>query len=103
MPSAVSFRYARALVDTVAGPGARPADRDPQTIAVQLEEFNALLASNDELRILFSTPAVSAAKKKAILAELAPGLEMDLLTKNFLNVVIAHDRMGLLGEIAEAF
>ena len=99
MPSAVSFRYARALADTVGNQAAR----DPQAIASQLEEFHALLSGSGELRILFSTPAVTAEKKKAVLAELAQAMGLEPVTRNFLNVVIDHDRMGLLGEIAEAF
>ncbi len=103
MPSAVSSRYARALVDIVTGPAATEAGKDPQAVAVQLAEFHTLLTENPEVRILFSTPAVAAAKKKAILAELAPRLELDALTKNFLNVLIDNDRMIFLREIAEAF
>ncbi len=103
MPSAVSSRYARALVDIVTGPAATEAGKDPKLVAMRLAEFHTLLAESSELRILFSTPAVAAAKKKAILAELALRLELDVLTKNFLNVLIDNDRMILLGEIAEAF
>ena len=103
MPSAVSLRYARALVDTIAGPGATVSVRDPETVTAQLEAFHALLQENAELRVLFSTPAIAAAKKRAVLGELAARLEVEPLTKNFLNVVIHHDRMNLLGEIAAAF
>ena len=42
-------------------------------------------------------------KKRAVLGELAARLELEPLTKNFLNVVIHHDRMNLLGEIAASF
>ena len=103
MPSAVSFRYARALADTVGTPGAGGAAKDPQAIASQLAEFQALLSGSGELRILFSTPAVIADKKKAVLAELAKAMGLEPVTRNFLSVVIDHDRMGLLGEITEAF
>lgn len=103
MPSAVSFRYARALVDVVAGPGADLAARDPRKIADHLAQFDALLQQNPELRILFGTPAVVAEKKKNVLAQIVPLLGLDPLAGNFLNVVIDHDRMNLLGEIREAF
>ena len=103
MPSAVSSRYARALVDIVTGPAATEAGKDPKAVAAQLAEFRTLLAENPELRILFSTPAVPAAKKKAVLNELAPRLELDSATRNFLNVLIDNDRMIFLGEITEAF
>lgn len=103
MPSAVSLRYARALVDAVTGPPAPPLPREPQAIAQQLRDFQVLLQQNTELRTLFATPAIAAAKKKAVLAEVASTLLLDPLTRNFLNVVIDHDRMPLLEEIAEAF
>lgn len=103
MPSAVSLRYARALVDTIAGPGATVAVRDPETVTAQLEAFHSLLQENAELRVLFSTPAIAAAKKRAVLGELAARLELEPLTRNFLNVIVHHDRMNLLGEIAASF
>ena len=103
MPSTVSLRYARALVDALTGQrdGASPASLS--AIPEQVDAFEALLNENAELRILFSTPAISTAKKRSVLSELAAKLELAPLTKNFLNVVIQHDRMNLLGEIAAAF
>ena len=103
MPSAVSFRYARALVDSVTGPTAAGPTRDPQGVASQLTAFHDLFTANNDLQILFSTPAVTADKKKSILAELAPAIGLESLARNFLNVVIDHDRMQLVGEIVEAF
>src|SRR5579864_3259691 len=55
------------------------------------------------MQSVFSTPAVATNKKKAILTEVAQGMGLDPLTRNFLNVLIDHDRMGLLGEVTEAF
>lgn len=103
MPSAVSFRYAEALADAVAGPVQGKPGKDPQAIAAQLAEFNQVFNENNELKIIFSTPAVSAEKKKAILAQIAKGMGLDSVARNFLSVVIDHDRMPLLGEIVEAF
>lgn len=103
MPSTVSLRYARALVDALLGQrGGVPASA-AQSIPAELETFHSLLEENAELRILFSTPAISTSKKQAVLGELAPRLELTPLTRNFLNVVIQHDRMNLLGEITKAF
>ena len=103
MPSTVSLRYARALVDALTG---QKTDVSPAALAdipAQLDAFETLLRENEELRILFSTPAISTAKKSAVLAELAARLEFEPLTRNFLNVVIQHDRMNLLGEITTSF
>jgi F-type H+-transporting ATPase subunit delta len=103
MPSTVSLRYARALVDALTGQRVEVSPAALDQIPAQLDEFEALLRENQELRILFSTPAISTAKKRAVLAELASRLKLEQLTKNFLNVVIQHDRMNLIGEITAAF
>lgn len=103
MPSAVAFRYARALVDVATAPRAEMTPRDPRVIATQLAEFGELLQQSLELRILFSTPAIPAAKKKAVLAEMTPLLGLEPLTHNFLSVILQHDRIPLLGEIVEAY
>ena len=103
MPSTVSLRYARALVDAVTGQRVSVSQTALAAIPVQLDGFEALLRENTELRTLFSTPAISTAKKRAVLADLASRLELEPLAKNFLNVLIQHDRMSLLGEIVAAF
>ncbi len=103
MPSAVSYRYATALADTIASPGSGKPARDPQPIAAQLAEFSTLFRENHELKIVFSTPAISTDKKKSILAQITAGMGLDPVTINFLSVVIDHERMSLLGDIVEAF
>ena len=103
MPSTVSLRYARALVDAVTGQRVGVSPAALAAIPAQLDGFETLLRENAELRTLFSTPAISTAKKRAVLTELSTRLELEPLAKNFLNVLIQHDRMSLLGEIAAAF
>ena len=102
MPSAVSFRYARALVDVVSGPGGFAAG-DPRILVAQLKEFEQLLGQNAELNIFFATPAIPGTKKMAVLSEIAPKMGVHPLAQNFLAVVLEHDRFVLLGEIVEAF
>lgn len=99
MPSAVAFRYARALVDVVTAPGAA----DPQKVVGELQSFDALLRDNLELRILCATPAIPGAQKAAVLDRLAPLAGLSSVTRNFLKVVLDHDRMGDLAEIIEGF
>lgn len=103
MPSAVAFRYARALVDVVTTPRAELAPRDPRAITAQLAEFRDLLRQNRELQILFSTPAIPIVRKRAVLAEMTPLLGLEPLPQNFLSVMLQHDRIPLLGEIVEAY
>ena len=103
MPATVSLRYARALVDALTGQRTEVPPAALETIPAQLDAFETLLRENAELRILFSTPAISTAKKLAVLAELTPRLELEPLTRNFLSVVIRHERRGVaVAEIATA-
>ena len=103
MPSTVAFRYAAALADTIQSPGAAKPVRDPNLIGAQLAEFKDFVAQNRELQVVFSTPAISSDKKKAILSQVTAGMALEPMTTNFLSVVIDHKRMDLLGEITEAF
>jgi F-type H+-transporting ATPase subunit delta len=102
MPSAVSFRYARALVDVVL-PTEGPAPGDPRALTAQLREFAQLMEQNAELQILFSTPAIPMKKKLAVLLELAPKLGLQPVAQNFLSVVLQHERISVLDEIVDAF
>lgn len=99
MPSAAANRYARALVDVVTAPGAA----DPRQVAGELKVFNELLSENRELRILCATPAIPVAQKTAVIDRLAPLAGLSNVTRNFLKVVLDHDRMGGLSEIIEGF
>lgn len=101
MPSAVAFRYARALVDVVTAPGAVAAD--PQAITAELKQFDALLTENAELRILCATPAIATARKHAVINQIAPLAGFSPLTRNFLSVVLEHGRMGILSELIEGY
>jgi F-type H+-transporting ATPase subunit delta len=102
MPSAVSFRYARALVDAVMG-AAGGSPSDPHRMATQLKEFDQLLQQSDELQILFATPAVPLLKKRAVLAAIVPKMDLEPLAHNFLGVLLQNERMPLLGDMIEAF
>jgi len=102
MPSAVSFRYARALVDVVTTPPA-PGAGDPRTLTSQLQDFSQLMEQNAELQILFTTPAIPLKKKLAVLSEIAPKMGLQTVAQNFLIVVLQHERFAVLSEIVEAF
>jgi F-type H+-transporting ATPase subunit delta len=86
MASAAANRYARALVDVVTAPGAA----NPQAVVA-------------ELRILCATPAIPVAQKSAVIDKLAPLAGLSGVARNFLKVVLDHDRMGDLTEIIEGF
>ena len=97
--SAIASRYANALVDVVTAP--RTA-LDPQQALGQLQEFAAALAGSPELQNALSTPAVAAARKRAVIERLAARLDMSRVPRNFLCVLIDHRRIEILPAILEA-
>jgi F-type H+-transporting ATPase subunit delta len=97
MLSAVSTRYARALVDVVTEPGS---GIDPQTAMEQLRQVAAMVAASDDLRGALLSPAVSPSRKRAVIAKL---INVHVKIRNFLYVVIDHRRVHEIPSIAEAF
>lgn len=100
MTSAVSSRYARALADIVLAPGSA---LDPRHAIDQLKAVESVMQESPELRHALSSPAVRPAQKHSVIDDLAGPLGISRLTRNFLFVLVDHHRMGLLGEIREAF
>ncbi|MCS6951958.1 MAG: ATP synthase F1 subunit delta [Bryobacterales bacterium] len=100
MARAVASRYARALAELVFDPSK---GLDPQTAVSQLDRFQELLDAAPDLRVALLSPAVPAARKRAVVTRLAERLEMPRLVRNFLFVLIDHRRTPLVREIREAF
>jgi F-type H+-transporting ATPase subunit delta len=96
MPSALAFRYARALA------GAAPPSDVPAVIA-SLAAFETMLAASQDLRNALQSPAVAPARKRAVISRLAEALSLSGVVRRFLLVLIDHRRAALLAEIREAF
>src|ERR1019366_7300992 len=97
MLSAVSSRYARALVDVVTEPGSGIA---AETATVQLRQGGALIATSDDFRKALLSPAVSPSRKRAVVAKL---IDVHAKIRNFIYVVIDHRRVHEIPSIVEAF
>ena len=97
MLSAVSTRYARAVLDVVTEPGS---GIDPQTALQQLRQVAAMIAGSDELRHALLSPAVSPSRKRAVVAKL---MNVHVKIRNFVYVVIDHRRVHESPSIVEAF
>jgi F-type H+-transporting ATPase subunit delta len=97
MLSAVSTRYAKALVEVVTEPGS---NIGPQTAIEQLRQVAAMIAGSDDLRNALNSPAVSPSRKRAVIAKL---VSVDVKIRNFLYVVIDHRRVHEIPSILEAF
>jgi F-type H+-transporting ATPase subunit delta len=97
MLSAVSTRYAKALVDVVTEPGS---GLDPQVAMEQLRQVAALISTSDDLRNALLSPAVSPSRKRAVIAKV---VNVHVKIRNFLYVVIDHRRVHEMPSIVEAF
>jgi F-type H+-transporting ATPase subunit delta len=100
MVSVVAARYARALADSVLAAGS---DMRPVEVSAQLQGVESLLASSPELRHVMLSPAVAAAKKRAVIGSLAEQLGLQPKVRNFIYVLIDHRRIPELSAIREAF
>jgi F-type H+-transporting ATPase subunit delta len=97
MSVAVANRYARALADVVGPAG------DYRRTLGELESFAGLYRESAELREAFGSPAVSLPVKTNVLLRLVAELSASLVTRNFLRVLLAHYRMGLIEQVCRSF
>ena len=100
MLSAVSSRYARALVEVVTEPGS---SINADTATQQLRQVAAMIATSDDLRNALLSPAVSPSRKRAVVAKLTAPMAIHVKIRNFLYVVIDHRRVHEIPSIVEAF
>jgi F-type H+-transporting ATPase subunit delta len=98
--AAVAARYARALADVVLQPG-----REAQADAVEreLHAFRDLLQESADLRNALTSPAVKAARKRAVIEKLGERAGLSRTGRNLLFVLSDHRRLPLLGEVLHAF
>jgi F-type H+-transporting ATPase subunit delta len=87
-------RYARALADAV-----QSAHLDMQQTYDGLRVFGGLLTSNDGLRGALEGPSVSLESKLRVLDSLADRLHMGPVQRNFVAVLLQHERIGAFNEI----
>jgi len=92
-----SLQYAHALADVALAQGAS------STVTAQLGDFVAAYASSVELRNFLASPAVNKAEKRGVAEKISVRLGASAIVRNFLFVVIDHQRTRLLPEILESF
>jgi F-type H+-transporting ATPase subunit delta len=101
MLSVVASRYAKALVDVLAAPG-RP-ESDFASALEQLRAIQGVITGSVDLRNALLSPAVSPARKRAVMAKLLEPLRLSRPVRNFLFIVIDHRRVAEFPTIVEAF
>jgi F-type H+-transporting ATPase subunit delta len=91
-------RYARAFADVVLGDGI-PIDQ----VNAQLNDFLSTLEGSADLRQALFNPALAADVRVRVIDALAPRLHLAREVRNFLAVLLRHDRMSAVEEIVAAF
>src|ERR1700691_2704647 len=91
-------RYARALADVVLDAKLNPAE-----VEQQLEDFAATFAGSKDLKELLLNPSISAQKRAAIRDKINGRVGCAPQVRNFLAVLIRHERLSALSEIFEEY
>jgi F-type H+-transporting ATPase subunit delta len=91
-------RYARAFTDVVLG------DRIPaDQVNAQLNDFLSTLNGSTDLRQALFNPALSAEVRVRVIDALAPRLHLTRVVRNFLAVLLRHDRISAIEEIVAEY
>jgi F-type H+-transporting ATPase subunit delta len=98
MAAASASRYARAFADVAAS-----AKLDTATLDRQFQDFLATWDGSSELREVFLNPAIPAVQKVAILDKLNARMGLQRELRNLVAVLINHDRIAEVHEVAKAW
>lgn len=97
MSFAIARRYAIALADVL-----RPT-RNYAGALEELETYRGIWLESADLREVFESPVVSPADKQRVLDAILVRLGTSHTVTNFLRVLLAHFRMGMLEEVVQAY
>jgi F-type H+-transporting ATPase subunit delta len=93
----VTGEYAGALADVALASGRA------ETLRQEVRLFAELAAGSADLRNFLDSPAIPRAGKQEVLGKLAGRMGASSELRNFLFVLVDHDRTGLLPEIVREF
>jgi F-type H+-transporting ATPase subunit delta len=96
--AAVSSRYARAFADVV-----MERRLDAAQVRRELRSLAEVVDQNSELRRVWEAPALPAAQKRAVLDALGKRAGISPMVRNFLAVLIDHERISMLDQILRQF
>lgn len=94
----VDLRYARALDEVVV---AQNLSRD--AVATQLRDFQETFAESPALREVFENPSIPEDQKLRVLDAISSRIGMSRTVRNFVAVVMNHQRLHELSEIVDAY
>jgi F-type H+-transporting ATPase subunit delta len=90
----IAAPYARAFADVVL-----EAHLNADEVQQQLDDFMAAWKESADLREVFLDPSFPAEQKVSILDKLNARLGMSVQARNFIAVLIQHDRLNMLDEV----
>lgn len=93
----MSDSYAKALVELA------EEKNTLESVHADVDTLAGLVSANQKLSELLFNPVVEAGKKRAVVAKISKEAGFQKYTTNFLNLLVAKDRMNLLNEICESF
>jgi F-type H+-transporting ATPase subunit delta len=96
--AAIANRYARALVEVVL-----EQKIDPATAIQQVNDTVAAVGENDQLRMVWESPAIPAEQKRKLLDAIANQSGTLRPIRNFFAILIDHGRIPMLAQIARQF
>lgn len=94
----VALRYAHAFASAAASAGL-----DVNLARHQLNDFAVAFNGSSELREILENPSIPAVQKLAVLDGLASKLELMRQVRNFIAVIMDHQRLSDLNEIIAAY
>jgi F-type H+-transporting ATPase subunit delta len=98
--TAVVNRFASALADLVV---AKDSGLTPAQVIEQLRSFETGVGESPDLRLVLASPAVSTARKRAVIRRIADALALSPLIRNFILVLSDHRRAAALSQVIDAF
>jgi F-type H+-transporting ATPase subunit delta len=96
--AAVASRYARALVDVVT-----EQKMDPAASMQQVSSIVAAFRESDQLRKVWEAPDIPADQKRKLLDAIGAQVGLSRIIRNFFAVLIDHQRMAMVEQIARQF
>lgn len=96
--AAIDLRYAHALSAVVT-----EKKLDPAQIQAELANFIATMESSAELREVLENPSIAEAQKLKLLDAMTPKLGLSVTVRNFIAVIVHHERLHELAEMASAY
>ncbi len=96
--SVIALRYAHAFASVVASQ-----KLDAEAAQRQLRDFRETLKGSRELQEVLADPAIAREQKLKVLDAIAGKIGMVSQVRNFIAVIMDHDRLGDLGEILDEY